>query len=206
MSYKSIKENVIETIVINKSEFISHLYQCHSQDEAEQIISDISEKYSDANHNCYAYVIGKNKNIKKCSDDGEPSQTAGMPILNVLEHNDITDVVCVVTRYFGGIKLGAGGLVRAYSKSCSTALDKAEVVIKVPASICEIHMDYKLAPKVEYYLNDNDIKINNKNYYDKVVFTISVSNSSLDRVQDYIINASSNQAIFEVVDSIYITE
>jgi len=204
MSYKSIKENIVESLMINRSEFISHLYKCSSQEEAHQIINDISAKYADANHNCYAYIIGIDKSIKKCSDDGEPSQTAGMPILNVLEHNDITDVICVVTRYFGGIKLGAGGLVRAYSKSCSVALDAATIVEKVKAVNLEVIADYKLSPKLEYYFKEKQIKIYDKNYYDKVNFYITVKESELNEVQQYLVNVSSNQIIVETLESTYI--
>lgn len=202
--YKSIKENVVTTLMINKSEFISHLYKCSSVDEANEILSDIRSKYNDANHNCYAYVIGKSRNIKKCSDDGEPSQTAGMPILNVLEHNNLTDVICVVTRYFGGIKLGAGGLVRAYSKSCSSALDIATITEKVPATIIEIVLDYKLAPKLEHYLNDNNYKLEEKKYFDKVSLFVCVSDERLVALKEYVVNLTSDSAIIEEISKTYI--
>ncbi len=204
--YKSIKENIESTLTINKSEFISQLFICKTADEAHQIIDAVSKKYKDANHNCYAYIIGKDRNIKKCNDDGEPSQTAGMPILNVLEHNEVTDILCIVTRYFGGIKLGAGGLVRAYSKSCSQALDNAEIVEQTLADIIEVIVDYKQAPKLEHYFVENNIIINEKSYYDKVYFLLTIKTREVSSVENFIINYTANQAIIERKSQTYIAD
>ncbi len=123
---KLIQGNYINTIVISKSEFITRLYRVNSVDEVNEFLADVRKKHYDASHNCYAYILGLNKEIKKSSDDGEPAKTAGAPMLDALEKNDVTNILAITTRYFGGILLGASGLVRAYSKSVSEALEQAD--------------------------------------------------------------------------------
>ena len=125
---KTIKETIKTTQTINKSEFITTLYQVNSLEDVQSLLQETRKKYYDATHNCYAYILGNNQETKKSSDDGEPSGTSGMPILNVLEKNDLTNILCIVTRYFGGIKLGAGGLVRAYSSSAAMAISSATML------------------------------------------------------------------------------
>jgi len=117
-----INDTYENTIIINKSEFITHLYRVNNLDEVDEILSSVRKKYYDATHNCYAYIIGDNGEIQKASDDGEPQKTAGAPMLDVLKKKNITNILAITTRYFGGILLGAGGLVRAYSDSVSEAL------------------------------------------------------------------------------------
>ncbi len=121
---KTIKENTNNTYIINKSKFITFLFKISSIDEANKYLDDLKEEYKDATHVCYGYIID---NVERFSDDNEPSGTAGMPILNVLKKNELTNVLCVVVRYFGGIKLGAGGLTRAYTKSVTECLDITEM-------------------------------------------------------------------------------
>lgn len=123
----TIKEITIKEIVINKSRFITTLYPIKNVLEANKFLQEHKKKYYDATHNCYAYIIGNNQEIQKFSDDGEPSQTAGAPMMDVLKKNNLTNVLAVTTRYFGGILLGAGGLVRAYSSSVSEALNVAKI-------------------------------------------------------------------------------
>ena len=122
-----INKTYENTIIINKSEFITHLCRVNSVEEVNDILAATRKKYYDATHNCYAYIIGKNAEIQKSSDDGEPQKTAGMPMLDVLKKNNLTNILAITTRYFGGILLGAGGLVRAYSSSVSECLKKAEL-------------------------------------------------------------------------------
>jgi len=117
-----INDTYENTIIINKSEFITHLYRVNNLAEVDEILSSVRKKYYDATHNCYAYIIGDNGEIQKASDDGEPQKTAGAPMLDVLKKKNITNILAITTRYFGGILLGAGGLVRAYSDSVSEAL------------------------------------------------------------------------------------
>ncbi|MBQ3253267.1 MAG: YigZ family protein [Acholeplasmatales bacterium] len=121
-----IQDNYENTIIIQKSEFICRLYRVNSLEEIESILESIRKKHYDATHNCYAYILGENQEIQKCSDDGEPSKTAGAPMMDVLKKNNMTNILAIVTRYFGGILLGAGGLVRAYSSSVSECLKLAK--------------------------------------------------------------------------------
>ena len=128
-SYKTIRQPAREEYVINKSRFIGHACPCQTEEQALAFLKRIREEYRDATHNCYAYVIGENAGIMRYSDDGEPGGTAGLPMMEVLKARSVVNLCVVVTRYFGGILLGAGGLVRAYSHSCALALDAAHVSI-----------------------------------------------------------------------------
>ena len=121
-----INKTYENTIIINKSEFITHLHRVNSVDEVNEILASTRKKYYDATHNCYAYILGDNAEIQKASDDGEPQKTAGMPMLDVLKKNNVTNILAITTRYFGGILLGAGGLVRTYSSSVSECLKNVE--------------------------------------------------------------------------------
>ena len=121
-----IKETYENTITIHKSVFITRIFRVNDTDEVEIILDDIRKKHWDATHNCYAYIIGDNAEIQKCSDDGEPQKTAGAPMMDALKKNNVTNILAIVTRYFGGQLLGAGGLVRAYSSSVSECLRLAE--------------------------------------------------------------------------------
>ncbi len=176
---KSIKEASTSTIEIKKSEFITSLKNVNNEEEAKEFIESINLKYSDARHNCYAYIIGV---VERCSDDGEPSGTAGIPILNVLQHNEMKNIVCVVTRYFGGIKLGAGGLVRAYSKSVSNAILESEVISLVNGYVIEISFDYSDNKVVDYKLKNYHIL--NKEYLTKVVYTLHIRQKDYEEVKE----------------------
>ena len=138
---KKIKQIIENTIIIDKSRFITTLYPVETVEEINEILQATRKKYYDATHNCYAYVID-NGNIQKCSDDGEPSKTAGFPMLDVLKKNEITNILAITTRYFGGIKLGAGGLIRAYSSSVSLALKDQPLYTSKLLSVYEIKIPY----------------------------------------------------------------
>ena len=142
-NFISIKENVQTEIVVKKSKFICNLIKVNTQEEAENIIKQIKKKYFDARHNCVAYRVIENKKIlEKASDDGEPSGTAGGPMLNILQKNNLCNVLVIVTRYFGGILLGTGGLVRAYSDATFEAIDIAEKVEKCVGEEAEVEIEY----------------------------------------------------------------
>ena len=130
-NFRTIHDYGCDEIIINKSKFIGYASPINSEDEAIEFINQIRKKHSDATHNVYAYVYGDNNSIQRYSDDGEPSGTAGMPVLNVIKLEDLRNVVVVVTRYFGGVKLGAGGLVRAYTKGAKIGLDNGIIVDKI---------------------------------------------------------------------------
>ena len=126
---KLINDEYINTIVISKSEFITRLFRVNNIEEVNKHLAETRKKHYDASHNCYAYILGDNAEIEKCSDDGEPLKTAGAPMLDALKKNNVTNILAITTRYFGGILLGAGGLVRAYSKSVSEALKLAKYYV-----------------------------------------------------------------------------
>ena len=165
-----IKEEVRKEIVINKSRFIACISRCFSEEEAKAYIEAIRKEYSGANHVCHAYIIGKDKLKKHSSDDREPSGTAGIPILEVLDKNDVYDIIACVVRYFGGIKLGTGGLVRAYSGAVVEALKDS---IKTEEKIIhqyEVTYPYDMSGSVEAFLRKNTNLINLE--YDENIKTI----------------------------------
>ena len=180
----SVKEYTQNTIIIKKSEFVCHLIPCSDIDQAKELI----EKYSDKNatHNCVAYIIGTHE---RANDDGEPSQTAGMPMLNVLKMQGLTNIIAIVTRYFGGIKLGAGGLTRAYTQSVSEALKEAEIVEKELVDLYEITIDYSFTRKFEHLLKQYNIKCIHQEYTDKVSYQCYLRNTHfLDEIQEFTSN------------------
>lgn len=148
-----IQETVANEMIIDKSRFIGQLYPISSVDEAEQLLDQIRIKHREANHNCYAYIINDG-NIMKASDDKEPAKTAGIPILEVLKHHQLTNVLCVVTRYFGGIKLGAGGLIRAYSNATAAVIKAAELYQIQMCPTIKMVIPYGLYDTLTYQLKD----------------------------------------------------
>lgn len=175
---KTVKENIKNEIIINKSRFITLLIKINNLDEIEKNLKEIKKKYKDATHYCYAYIIG---NKEKCSDNGEPSGTAGMPILNVLKQNDLTNILCVVIRYFGGIKLGAGGLIRAYSTSASEALNKTNIVNLIKGYKIVIEFNYDNIKQINYLLKDIQIK---KEYGNTITYTFYIKEDSLNKIEN----------------------
>lgn len=151
-----INETYENKIVIEKSQFITRLFRVNTIEDVNKILEDIRKKHYDATHNCYAYILGDNQEIQKCSDDGEPQKTAGAPMLDVLKKNNMTNILAIVTRYFGGILLGAGGLVRAYSESVAECLKKAKLYDIKPViefSFTTSYSGYNTILKVMPYLN-----------------------------------------------------
>ena len=158
--YKTIKENVSAELVEKKSKFIANLFYIESREEAEDIIKMQKKKYYDARHNCYAFrVLGEDGIIEKSSDDGEPSGTAGAPMLNILSKMEITNILVIVTRYFGGILLGTGGLVKAYSNSTKLALEKAEISMLEEGFVYKLELNYSDLENFKYFMKNNEIKI-----------------------------------------------
>lgn len=154
---KTIKEIYTSTIIIQKSEFICHIFPVNTVEEANTNLANIRKKYYDATHNCYGYIIGNNGEIAKYSDDGEPSQTAGVVIYDVLKKNDLTNVLAIVTRYFGGIKLGAGGLVRAYSSSTANTLLDIKTYELTSCIRMELRFPYTYMNLVSKYLSNQTL-------------------------------------------------
>jgi len=169
MSYVTIRDFGEDRFIEKKSEFIGYAKRCENEEEAKAFVSEIKNMHKQATHNCFAYVIGENMGIQRYSDDGEPQGTAGIPILEVMKKSNITDCAVVVTRYFGGILLGAGGLTRAYTKGASVALKAAGVVEKVRGVKVSLCMEYDMLGKIQYTCNENNWHIEDTEYTDKVV-------------------------------------
>ena len=172
-----IKKNYDYEYIINKSKFIVCLRLIYNKEEINDLISDIKNKYRDATHYCYAYIID---NIEKCSDDKEPSGTAGVPILNALKRNHLTNVLCVVVRYFGGIKLGTGGLLRAYSNSVNETIKKIGTKEKIEYLDLKIIFDYTKLKDVEYILSKCEIL--KKDFEDKITFEFKINKNEYDDI------------------------
>lgn len=173
MNFITIKENVNAEIVVKKSKFICNLIKAETQEKAENIIKQIKKKYYDARHNCIAYrILEDEKIIEKSSDDGEPSGTAGGPMLNILQKNNLCNVIVVVTRYFGGILLGTGGLVRAYSDATLEAINISQKVEKCLGIEAEVEIEYNNLETFKYYCRINNIFLEDLNYSDKIICKI----------------------------------
>lgn len=183
--FKTILEkNTTAEIIEKKSRFIANLFYVETQQEAEDKIKQIKKKYYDAKHNCFAYItLNGNEIQKKCSDDGEPSGTAGAPMLEILEKQSIYNVVVIVTRYFGGILLGTGGLVRAYSDSLKEAIKKSTLIEQEPGYEAEIKLPYADFEKFKYYCNKNNINIINSEYSDFIICKIEVNDAEKNRLE-----------------------
>ncbi len=150
--YKTIKQSASDEFIVNKSRFIGYASPCQTEEEALAFLKSIREKHKDATHNCYAYVIGENAGIMRYNDDGEPGGTAGLPMMEVLKARQVVNCCVVVTRYFGGVLLGAGGLVRAYSHGCAIALNAAQVVRMQLSKRLLLDVPYPLWDRVNHAL------------------------------------------------------
>ncbi|MBU2414159.1 MAG: YigZ family protein, partial [Gammaproteobacteria bacterium] len=161
---------------IKNSQFITTVCRTNGRDAAKAFIEKMRQRYPDANHHCWAFIAGmpNNAHLWDQSDDGEPKGTAGKPMLNVLQHSNFGETTVVVTRFFGGVKLGAGGLVRAYSQAVQEALSQTEYENVYPRSPVQLKIAYSLLGKVEYWLEQSDIEITNKTYSDSIVIDLAV--------------------------------
>ena len=178
----TIKKSAEAEITEKKSKFIGEVFYIETVQEAEEKLREINKKYHDAKHHCFAYrVMEQEKIIEKCSDDGEPSGTAGAPMLQIISKNDLINVIVIVTRYFGGILLGTGGLVRAYSKATSDSLEKAEIVEIKKGERIELTISYKDLQFIKYYCTKNDIKIVNTEFSEEPKVTIELTENQKER-------------------------
>ena len=190
---KSIKEITEHTLVIKKSEFICTLIPLNDENKINETIGFYKEKYKDATHNCIAYLVGTKE---RANDDGEPSGTAGLPILNVLKKQELSNIIAIVTRYFGGIKLGAGGLTRAYSQAVAEALKEANIVEKHLIDVYDVSLDYSFTKKFEHLLKVNAIDCINKEYSDQVTYRLYIDDFSFfDTIQELTSNRYTKEFI-----------
>ena len=185
--FVTIKENVQTEITEKKSKFIANLFYIENLEEAEKLIKQTKKKYHDARHNCIAYrVIDKGQMIEKSSDDGEPSGTAGQPMLSILQKNNLSNILVIVTRYFGGILLGTGGLVRAYSNSLLSAIEKSEKEIKCLGQEILVELDYNEFENFKYYCKKNGINIIKVEYQEYIECIISLEFHKKEKLmEDY---------------------
>lgn len=190
---KTINSSTVNEIIINKSIFITYLFKVKSTDEVNEYLSQIRKKHYDATHNCYAYIIGMNQEIQKASDDGEPSKTAGFPMLDVLKKRNMTNVLAITTRYFGGIMLGAGGLIRAYSSSVSEALDITNIYEYLNYETILVNVSYSSYNCIENYLKNYTLF--DITYTDKVSIKVGVLPIDVSEFKNQITNLTSGEAI-----------
>ncbi|AIF68043.1 YigZ family protein [Terribacillus saccharophilus] len=205
-TYFTVKTEGSHEIVIQKSRFIGHVKRVETEEEAINFVQKIKKEHKDATHNCSAYMIGEHDLIQKASDDGEPSGTAGVPILEVLKKKGLKDTAVVVTRYFGGIKLGAGGLIRAYSGSASQSIDEIGVVKRQLMQLAEIHIDYTLLGKVENELRQSAYTLRNIDYADRVVLHAAFQSGQEEEFQAYVTDMTNAQAEIRLGSQEYIEE
>ena len=195
MSYITIRDYGEDSFVEKKSEFIGYAKRVETDEEAKAFVDEIKSKHKQARHNCFAYIIGENMGIQRYSDDGEPQGTAGIPILEVIKKNNITDCCIVVTRYFGGILLGTGGLTRAYTTGASLAIKSAGIIEKVHGLKITVEVNYDLLGKLQYLCSQNNWHIEDTEYADKVKFYIFAETAIKDKITEEIINATSGNAV-----------
>lgn len=177
-----LKDETTNTIIIEKSKFICYMKHIETEIEFKDYLNSIKKKHYDADHACSAFI---SNNIKRSNDDGEPSGTAGAPILNVLEKNNLNEMCAIVVRYFGGIKLGAGGLIRAYSNAISECINKGVLVENIEYPKYELALSYEMANKIEHYIKNNTILIDTK-YDENITYIFALDdNNKLNTIKEY---------------------
>jgi len=189
-AYKTLLKAASDEVVINKSRFIGHAAPVKTVEEALAFLDSIRARHKDATHNCYAYIIGQNAGIMRYSDDGEPGGTAGMPIIEVMKARGVVDCAVVVTRYFGGVLLGAGGLVRAYSHTCALALNAAQVCQMHPTETWLFEVAYPLWDKVQHTLKSLPSRLESTEFTTAVTFELSVKAADSERVRAELIRVT----------------
>ncbi len=175
--YKTLLRAASDEFVVNKSRFIGHGCPCETEEAALAFLAGIRARHKDATHNCYAYIVGANMGIMRYSDDGEPGGTAGMPIIEVMKARGVTNCAVVVTRYFGGILLGAGGLVRAYSQGAAAALNACGVGVMHPTARYLLEVPYPMLGRLEFFLKTEPVIVEEKQFADAVILTLVVRTS-----------------------------
>ena len=203
--YQTISKNTTFEVVEKKSKFIANLIYVENKEEAENIIKTIKKKYYDGKHNCYAYrILEKNGMYEKSSDDGEPSGTAGSPMLNILKKNNLSNVIVIVTRYFGGILLGTGGLVRCYSSAVIGSIEKSVLMTIEDGVEFQIELSYSDFQNIQRYFNQNNIRIIKSEYGEKINCTVEMSNKEKELFLKNIENKELNLKILKQLREKYI--
>ena len=203
--YKTVYEGGEGEIIEKKSRFIATVRPVETEEEALAFLEEMKKKYWDARHNCYVYSIGMNREFTRCSDDGEPSGTAGRPMLDVILGEDIYNVAVVVTRYFGGVLLGTGGLVRVYSKAVQEGLAASKVILKQKGILLKIATDYTGIGKIQYIAGERSIPVLDSEYTDKVVMKLLVPVQDVGSVEKAITEGTNGRAGIEKDQELYYT-
>lgn len=202
-TYKTVLEGGTGEITEKKSRFIATVRPVKTEEEALAFLEGMKKKYWDARHNCFVYSVGLNREYTRCSDDGEPSGTAGRPMLDVILGEDIYNVAVVVTRYFGGVLLGTGGLVRAYSKAVQEGLAASRIIEKRRGISLKVTTDYTGIGKIQYIAGERSIPILNSEYTDKVVLELLIPSDEADAVQKAITEGTNGRARMEKNRELY---
>lgn len=205
-NYRTLHEFGTDEITIEKSVFIGYAKPIKSEEEALEFINEIKKKHKDATHNVWAYTVGKNMNIQRYSDDGEPQGTAGIPTLEVIKKEDLRDVVVVVTRYFGGTKLGAGGLVRAYTKGAKLGLEVGKIIYKVMYQEVKVKIDYTQLGKVQNELMNLGYFIKDTIYEDNVEIVVYSRLEDVDKLSEKMIDITSGTGKIVLGEEFYLSE
>ena len=201
--YRTVYSGSEAEIIEKKSRFIATVRPVKCEEEALEFIESMRKKYWNATHNCFAYVIGEHFQVQRCSDDGEPSGTAGKPMLDVLLGEEIHDVAVVVTRYFGGTLLGTGGLVRAYGGATKEGLAASTVITKMYGQKLSIQTDYTGLGKIQYILGQRGLTILNSVYTDKVELEVLLPVDEIGSVRSEIVEGTNGQAVLELNEECY---
>ncbi|TJY40941.1 YigZ family protein [Cohnella pontilimi] len=204
--YSTVRQYGSREIVIKKSRFIGHARPAETEAEAVAFIEEIKKKHWDATHNCSAYLIGERDEFQKALDDGEPSGTAGKPILEVIKNRGLKNTVVVVTRYFGGIMLGAGGLVRAYTDGAVAGIDAADPIVRVLHREITVDIDYTWYGKLENVLRDRGIRVGDVAFTDRVRVLCLPEAGEAERFQAWITDFTQGQAVLEAGEERYFIE
>ena len=205
-TYKTLHEFGMDEVIIDKSTFIGYAKPIKTEEEAIDFVNEIKKKHKDATHNVWAYTVGESMNIQRYSDDGEPQGTAGIPTLEVIKKEELRNVVVVVTRYFGGVKLGAGGLVRAYTKGAKIGIESAKVIEKVLYKSVGIEIDYNQLGKVQNEIMNMGYFIKDTVYEDNVEIIVYSRISEIENITSKITDITSATAKISIGEEFYLSE
>lgn len=201
MNYKTVIEESVTEEHINKSKFITYIKPVETEEDANEFIEIIKKRHRDANHNVPVYLIGASQEIQRYSDDGEPSGTAGIPILSMLKNEGITNLVVVVTRYFGGIKLGTGGLVRAYTNMAKAGLENSKLIDMITYNVIELSFEYTLHGSIQNYISsDNKILLKDSIFTEKVKLVIYIKPDDTDEIIAKIVDITNSKCDIVILD------
>lgn len=203
-SYSTVLLSASDEIIIEKSRFIGHSFHVEDVDQAEAIIKDTKKKYYDATHNCFAYILNEDMSIVKANDDGEPSSTAGVPMLEIMKKSNITNTLIIATRYFGGIKLGASGLIRAYAKTAQIALKANRIVSKKVFTKIVLKIDYSLIGKIQKFLETKQIIYDTPNFTDKVEIVMYETDEKIIELQKELLDLTNANCKLDIGNKLYL--